>query len=259
MQKQVIFKSDGYELYGVMHLPYNMSAGKPVPAVVYCHGFTGNKIEAHRLFVTMARQLERHRIASLRFDFRGCGDSSGEFAHTTVKGEIRDAINAIDYICAHHGIDKKRIGLLGLSLGGAVAAYAAGKDSRVKALALWAPAADLQEEKDQIETEEEIKHIRKLKAVDYYGTLIGKAFIEEIPKIKPLNAIKKYNGSTIILHGTHDDSVPLSHSLKYYNVLKKKGLKVERHLINESDHVFNSYAWEKEVIDRTTNFFTKSL
>lgn len=259
MQRPVIFSSDGYELYGVLHLPYRMSHDKPVPAVVFCHGFTGNKVEAHRLFVTMARRLEKHRIASLRFDFRGCGDSSGDFIDTTVMGEIDDACNAINFICTQPGIDRNRIGLIGLSLGGTIAAYVAGKDPRVTALALWAPAADLVEEAEQIKTDNEIKTIRRLKAVDYFGTLLGKRFVEEIPKIKPLEAIKKFKGSAILLHGTSDESVPLSHSLKYYNVLKKKGLKVERYLIDGSDHVFESYAWEEEVIKKTLKFFVKNL
>lgn len=259
MQRPVIFNSDGYELYGVMHLPYKMSEKKPVPAVVFCHGFTGTKVEAHRIFVTMARVLEKHRIASLRFDFRGCGDSSGDFMRTTVMGEISDACNAVNFICGQSGIDRNRIGIIGLSLGGAVSAYVAGKDPRVTALALWAPAADLVEEAEQIKTDNEIKTIKRLKAVDYFGTLLGRQFIEEIPKIKPLEAIKKFKGSAIILQGTNDESVPLSHSLKYYNVLKKKGLKVERYLIEGSDHVFESYTWEEEVISRTLRFFVKNL
>jgi len=259
MQKPIVFKSGNFEIYGVMHLPHNMSAENHVPAVVFCHGFTGTKVEAHRIFVTMARELEKKGIASLRFDFRGCGDSSGEFMHTTVLGEVEDTLHAIENVCSHHGIDKDRIGVLGLSLGGAVAAYAAGTDKRVKALALWAPAADLVEEAEQIRTENEIKSIRKLKAVDYYGTLLGRDFIKEIPKIKPVKALKNFNGVTLIVHGTEDNSVPLSHSLKYYNMLNKKGLKVDRHLIEGSDHVFSSYAWEKEVISKTLKFFVKNL
>lgn len=259
MQKPVVFKSDEYELYGVVHLPYKMSLEKPVPAVVFCHGFTGNKVEVHRIFVIMARRLERHGIASIRFDFRGCGDSTGDFLSTTIKGEIRDARHAVDFICSHAGIDKERVGILGFSLGGAIAAYAAGRDPRIKALALWAPAADLLEEEEQIRTEHEIRKVWKYKAVDYYGTLIGRDFIKEIPKIKPVNAIKKYNGPAIIIHGTDDHSVPLSHSASYYNVLKAKKLKVERHLIDGADHIFGSYKWEEKVINKTVKFFAGHL
>lgn len=259
MQRPVIFNSDKFELYGVMHLPYRMSEKKPVPAVIFCHGFTGTKVEAHRIFVKMARLLERHRIASLRFDFRGCGDSSGYFSDMTVMGEVTDTQNAVNFMSLQPGIDRNRIGIVGLSLGAIPASYVAGRNPRISGLALWAPAADLMEEKEQLSTQKEIKLIKRLKAVDYYGLLLGKAFVDEIPKINPLAAIKKYNGPAIILHGTNDESVPLSHSQRYYDVLKKKGLHVERYLVEGSNHVFESYVWEQEVIKRTLKFFVKHL
>lgn len=259
MQRPVVFKSDEYELYGVLHLPYKMSLKHRVPAVVFCHGFTGTKVEVHRIFVIMARRLARYGIASIRFDFRGCGDSSGDFLYTTIKGEIRDARHAIDFICAQPGIDKDRVGILGFSLGGAIAAYVAGKDPRVKTLALWAPAADLLEEEEQIRSENEIKEVRKYKAVDYYGTLIGRSFIKEIPKIKPVNVVKKFKGPAIIVHGTEDHSVPLNHSLNFYNALKTKKQKVERYLIDGADHIFGSYVWEEKAINKTLKFFLNNL
>lgn len=259
MQRPVVFRSDKFDLYGVLHLPYRMSIKKPVPAVVFCHGFTGTKVEAHRMFVKMARDLEKHRIASLRFDFRGCGDSSGYFSDMTVMGEVEDASNAVNFICSQPGIDKTRIGLVGLSLGAVSASYVAGKHRRITALALWAPAADLAEEAEQIKAQKEVKLIKRLKMMDYYGLLIGKKFIDEIPKINPLAAIKRYKGSTIIIQGTNDESVPLIHSLRYYEVLKRKGLHVERCLIEGASHVFDSYPWEQEVIKRTLKFFVKNL
>jgi dipeptidyl aminopeptidase/acylaminoacyl peptidase len=259
MQFPIQFKSDEFEIFGIMHMPSRICPEKPIPGIVFCHGFTGTKVEANRLFVTLSRKLEKSGIASLRFDYRGCGDSSGDFVQTTVLGEVKDTCNAVDFLRKQPGIDKKRIGVLGLSLGGAVAAYAAGRRKCVKALALWAPAADLMDEEEQIKSEEEIKEVKKYKAVDYYGTLLGKDFIEEMPKIKPVNAVKKYSGATVILHGTNDMSVPLGHSLRYYNVLKRKKLHVERHLIEDADHVFSSYEWEEKVLSKTLKFFLKYL
>lgn len=259
MQKPVVFKSDKFDLYGVLHLPYRMSDKKPVPAVVFCHGFTGTKVEAHRMFVKMARLFEKHRIASLRFDFRGCGDSSGYFSEMTVMGEVEDARNAVDFLCLQPGVDRNRIGLIGLSLGAVSASYVAGRDHRISTLGLWAPAADLMEEAEHIRTQKEIKLIRRLKAVDYYGLLLGREFVDEIPKIDPVKAVRKYRGPAIIIHGTNDESVPLNHSERYYEALKNKRYPVERHLIEGANHVFESYVWEREVINRTLRFFAKNL
>ena len=68
----------------------------------------------------------------------------------TVSGEIADAIRVLDFLEEHEAVDAQRLGVLGLSMGGAVAASVAGKDTRVKSLALWAAVAKF----DVFETEE---------------------------------------------------------------------------------------------------------
>jgi len=79
-------------------------------------------MESHWIFVKCARALARAGIASLRFDFYGSGESDGEFREVTLQGEIADARAAMDFFRRQKGIDPKRLGLLGLSLGGAIAA-----------------------------------------------------------------------------------------------------------------------------------------
>lgn len=258
MQRPVVFKSNGSDVYGVLHLPEKISPRRPIPGVVLCHGFTGTKVEAHRIFVKMAWALERYGIASVRFDYRGCGDSEGDFVDATVGGHIEDAMRAVDFIISQPGIDKGKIGILGFSLGGAVASYVAGR-ANIKALALWAPAADLMEEAEQYQKENDLKGVKRLRAVDYCGNLIGRHFAKELPEIQPLLEIEKYNGPAIIVHGTKDESVPLSHSLRFYRVLKKKNLPVTRCLVEGSDHAFSSYQWEREAIKRTLRFFVRNL
>lgn len=259
MQKPVVFRSGRYNLYGMLHIPDKLKDDEKVPVVVYCHGFTGTKVEAHGIFVKMARLLLKYKIASLRFDFCGCGDSEGEFADTCISDHVKDTYAAIDFAISQHGINEKKIGLIGFSLGGAVAGYVAGRDPRVKALALWAPAEDLVEEAQQLRKDKELKRIVRFKAVDYYGTLLGRRFIREIPNIHPAKEIARFRGSTIILHGTDDDAVPLEHSQRFFDVLKSKGLHVTRHLIEGANHTFAKYAWEQEVLKKTLRFFIKHL
>ena len=57
MEKPIVFKSQGQQIIGVVHMPERRK-GK-VPAVVFFHGFTGTKVEPHRIFVKMARALAR--------------------------------------------------------------------------------------------------------------------------------------------------------------------------------------------------------
>ncbi len=125
MQTPVVFENEGQKLFGMIHMPEGKG---PWPGVVFCHGFTGHKIETHCIFVKLAREMCRRGIAVLRFDFRGSGESEGLFEEMTVQGEISDAGKALEFLAGYKGIDPSRIGLLGFSLGGLVASIGVGPD-----------------------------------------------------------------------------------------------------------------------------------
>ena len=115
MQRAHGFANEGQQIAGTLHLPNGVG---PHPGVLLCHGFTGMRLEAHFLFVKMSRALERAGFASLRFDFRGSGESEGEFREMTVETEVSDALKAVDVFCEVPEVDGGRIGVIGLSLGG---------------------------------------------------------------------------------------------------------------------------------------------
>jgi hypothetical protein len=131
------FDVDGQRCHGMLHLPLGATA--PVPAVLMLHGFTGQRMEPHRLFVLFSRLLAEHGMASLRFDFRGSGESEGSFDQMTVSRELEDVSAAYTFLGQRPEIDPQRLGLLGLSMGGMMAALSAPRH-RFAALGLWAPA-----------------------------------------------------------------------------------------------------------------------
>ncbi|MCR4403349.1 MAG: alpha/beta hydrolase [Firmicutes bacterium] len=145
MRESITFANEGQKLIGVLHRP-----ARPVtpdhdkaPAVVLFHGFTGTKVERHRIFVKTAEALAREGIVALRFDFRGSGDSEGDFEDMTLPGEISDARASLDYASGLPGVDGNNLGILGLSMGGAVAACVS-DDPRVRSVVLWSAVADLE-------------------------------------------------------------------------------------------------------------------
>lgn len=73
-------------------------------------------------FRLIADALTRAGIAVLRYDKRGIGESTGDFLTTTLSDFASDAEAAIDYLLTRQDIDPDRIGLLGHSEGGLVAA-----------------------------------------------------------------------------------------------------------------------------------------
>ena len=76
----------------MIHRPERARARRGGPGVVLFHGFTGDRMESHWLFVKCSRALARAGIASLRFDFYGSGESEGEFSEVTLQGETEGEV-----------------------------------------------------------------------------------------------------------------------------------------------------------------------
>jgi len=90
------------------------------------------------IVVAICQALSRHSIAAFRFNFRGVGNSGGEFGGGITEQE--DVKAALAFILSTPDIGAKRIGLAGYSFGAGVAVPVALQDERVNLLALVSPA-----------------------------------------------------------------------------------------------------------------------
>jgi pimeloyl-ACP methyl ester carboxylesterase len=104
------------------------------PAIVLLHGYPANKSD----LLPIAGAFHA-RFTVLLVDFRSFGKSEGR-ATTLGFRERADLRSAVDTL-AQRGWT--RIGAFGYSLGGAVAILGAAEDPRIRAVAAWAPFADL--------------------------------------------------------------------------------------------------------------------
>jgi len=97
----------------------------PHPAVVLITGSGAQnrdeEIFGHKPFLVLADHLTRHGIAVLRYDDRGVGKSTGNFASATSEDFAGDAWAAWQTLSTRPGIDPKRVGLVGHSEGGLIA------------------------------------------------------------------------------------------------------------------------------------------
>ncbi len=247
MEVQVSFSSDGEAVLGVLHVPDRA----PAPGLIMCHGFTGHKGEAHRLFVEAARDFCSHGMVVLRFDFRGSGDSAGEFRDMTVSREIADAAAAFEFLASRSEADAERVGVLGLSLGGCVAACLAGRESRVKALVLWAPLAQPRRIQELMAPE-----LGSDEVFDMQGWAVGRGLLDDARDLEPLKEVQEYHAPSLVVHGTEDEAVPPSDGSDFRIAL---GGLCRLHLIQKSDHVFSSLAWKAEAIQVSREFLVESL
>ena len=118
----------------VLHLP---SASGRVPCVVACHGLHASKDSDKYLLLGAA--LPQAGLALARFDFRGCGESSGREDETTIATRIEDVEAVLTFLEAHPRLDG-RFGLLGSSLGGFVALFVAARRPGTPVVTWNAPA-----------------------------------------------------------------------------------------------------------------------
>lgn len=134
----VVMKNDGQQIFGILHRPTKC---KPAPVVIILHGFASSKHGSNRCYVALAEKFSKAGIASLRFDFRGSGDSEGTLSDITLNDLVSDSVTAMEYLESIDGIDAKKMGLFGASLGGSIAVLANALVQQAKAIALWAPVA----------------------------------------------------------------------------------------------------------------------
>lgn len=132
------FENEQLQIFGVLHRP--ICCENP-PIVVVFHGFASSKHGSNRCYVKLAEYLAEAGIATLRFDFRGSGDSEGNLTDMTFEDLISDGITVLNNLDSIDGIDANRVAIFGASLGGAVAILAAEQIRKIKAMALWAPVA----------------------------------------------------------------------------------------------------------------------
>jgi len=131
MEKAVRFYSETVPMAGVLFLPEGLTTGEKRPGVVMCHGFTAVK---EVLFPEIARRMATLGYVTLTFDYRFLGASGGEPRRQIIPmRQIEDIRNAVTFLQNQVAVDPERIGLLGVSLGGANVSYAAGVEERVKA------------------------------------------------------------------------------------------------------------------------------
>lgn len=130
----------GDVLAGTLTLPQKTGV---YPAVVLITGSgPHNRDEevsgVHRPFLVLADHLTKQGIAVLRFDDRGVGKSTGDFAKATSMDFADDVESAVGYLKSRKEIDMSKIGLIGHSEGGTIAAIVASRSHDIDFITLLA-------------------------------------------------------------------------------------------------------------------------
>ena len=202
MVERVVFPSRrGNRLVGLLHSPGAAGRGA---GVILCHGMESTKEGTkHRI---LGESLSAAGLTVLRFDFSYVGESEGEFADLTFRGEVEDLGGAWDFFRERRG---GPVGLLGSSMGGTVALLFAADEPAVAALALIAAVARPRRILEEIRPAE-LDRWRRDGVWSLGGVRLKRSFLDDIDTLDVLGSSARVRCPTFVAHGDADTVVPVS-------------------------------------------------
>jgi len=210
IQKVTFSNNEGQQLSGRLELPINQ---QPHNFVIFAHCFTCNKnLSAVK---NISRALTSNGFGVLRFDFTGLGESDGDFSDTNFSGNVEDLISAANYLEANY---KSPTLIVGHSLGGAAAIFAASQINSIKAIAtVAAPSNPKHVQRLLHNSLEEIKAIGKA-IVNLGGRnfTIKKQFIDDLETNGLSKATKNLRKPLLVMHSPQDTIVNIKNAEDIY-------------------------------------------
>ena len=227
-------------------IPANSASAQP-PAITLAHAWCKNAVE----MLPLAQLLHQRGFALLLYDARGHG-ASGENGPITIHKLTEDILASIDYLETRADVDKKRLGVLGRSIGGSAAILAASMDQRIRAIVSCSAFADPKAlTKDFLR----MKHI----PADLFAPAVFH-FIEgwlgtTMENVAPRNRIGKIDAPLLLIHGDRDWYIQPSNMEDLYARAPRQH--TERLLIPKRGHsdVMRDPKCKQEII----SFFHRNL
>ncbi len=248
----------GKNLAATVHRPGN--AGTRVPAVLFCHGYMGNRIEQRYIFVRMARCLSSFGIGSLRYDYPGCGESDGLFKDQTMEQYIESAECALGYLEKQPWHENMPAGILGYSMGGSVAAHILSRHTQLKTGVLWSAVAFPHDIffKNRPDLGEDELLASNMRSFEYGGWEIGMDFIRSLKDKRPTERLAEYPGPIMLAHGLQDTVVPPSHTEAYLGARINDTTTITL-LLPGSGHGYKPLHEDEKLLQETARWFDKYL
>lgn len=236
MERKIEFKVGKETLRGSLFVPEGKG---PFPGVVFYHG----RGSSRKRYLEISKQFAEKGIMALAFDFRGCGESDGIFKEQTQRMGIDDARAGLEFLLKQN-VDKNRIGVMGTSFGGFVAAILMAEFDSVKSLVLRAPAI----------FPEEIMDIN-VADLRVYSYIDRKKWLNSIA----YNGISKFKGNLLVIQSEKDDVVK-DWIVKNYYDRAENALKRELFVQKGAGHSLHATPDSlKEFYELTFNWFLETL
>jgi alpha/beta superfamily hydrolase len=128
-EEQISFQSDGLRIEGLV----GRYSGERGVVITHPHSLYGGTMY-NQVVETLVRAYQNKGLTTLRFNFRGVGESEGRYGEG--RGEKEDVISALRYL---YGLEKSAIELAGYSFGAWVNAHITPSDFSVSGMIMVSP------------------------------------------------------------------------------------------------------------------------
>jgi dienelactone hydrolase len=218
--QRIGIRVENTELDGILHLPDSNAMG----GAAVLHGFGGDPDQPH--IVATCEALAAAGIAALRFAFR-----DHRPPRMTLASGLADAAGAIRVLKAHPDVPE-RLGVVGFSFGGTVAALVAGRDSRIRAAVLAAAPA-----------------------------IAGPDFTawSNDGKWKPMAELSRTRARVLLVWGSRDSQVPFDNAERYAAVLSQARVPNRIVTIEGGDHDFAPAAPRAKMTELVAEWLRQAL
>jgi uncharacterized protein len=220
----VRFPSSGRTLVGRVYAP-----GPSLAGVLFVHGLHSDQTGYKERAEPVTEQLG---AVCLTFDLSGHGESDGSRWALSLRDHLADVTAAYDRLIAEPNVDPERIGVVGASYGGYLAALLTARRP-VARLLLRAPVLYEDAELD--------------------APLALREKREEPPaKSAALDAVASFRGPVLVVESEKDESVPHA-TIEAY---RTAGSTAQHRLIPDAGHELNRPEWRAAFVAAILDFFS---
>ncbi|WP_224983641.1 bifunctional alpha/beta hydrolase/OsmC family protein [Geomonas agri] len=209
--KKITFtNANGTRLAARLELPDDE---RPVAYAIFAHCFTCSKnIKAA---VNITRAMSSRRIAVLRFDFTGLGESEGDFAETTFSSQVSDLVAAAEFLEREY--EAPRL-LVGHSLGGSAVLVAAGAIPSATAVATIAAPYNPSHLRRLLGESAEEAERQGEATVNLGGSdfTIRKSLLDDLAAQRPTETLAHLQGALLVLHSPADTIVKIDNATQIF-------------------------------------------
>lgn len=186
---------------------------RPRAFALFAHCFTcGKDLKAANW---ISREMVDRKIAVLRFDFTGVGESEGEFADTNFSTNVADLLAAVEYLRSEHAAPQL---LIGHSLGGAAALIAAARVPECVAVCTIAAPSDTQHLRDHLAAQAPAILQEGEAQVNVMGhrVRIRRQMLEDFAEQDLPAAIAELGRALLVFHSPEDRVLAFTHAERIF-------------------------------------------